>query len=116
MHWWRKAVRALSLKVWRRHRFLPRQVPAELEGFTASTAVFSSFFFVSHATWNTWPVCVHLGGVCHGRAVEPQRRQVGPDEPAEHGRVQTGGRTATREQGGSAGGALRLRWLLAHGN
>ena len=29
--------------------------------------------------------------------------------------VQTGGRTVRRGQGGSAGGAHRLRWLLGHG-
>ena len=44
MHWWRNAVRALSLKVSRRQRFLPRQMPVELEGFLALTAQFFPLF------------------------------------------------------------------------
>ena len=54
----------------------------------------------SHATWSAWPVCMCFG-VCHGCAVDPQRRKVDPDEPA-------GGRTARRGQGGSTNGAHKF--------
>ena len=43
----------------------------------------------SRATWNAWPVCVCVDGICHGGAADPQLRQMDSDEPG--GRVQTGG-------------------------
>ena len=36
----------------------------------------------SHATWTTWSACACDGDACHDCAVEPQRRQGGPDKPA----------------------------------